>query len=93
MLTPLERYALATDELSLSEKVRLLRAARHLVGSNPEDRKQIRGPFKKWGPGLRRWVMMKMIITNPRIVLIGIPVAMFSWVVLFANVFFRFNQS
>jgi hypothetical protein len=89
MLTPLERFTLASDSLTFSEKVKLLRSARAMVAMDPDERKHFRGPFRRWGTPLRRWMMLRLVVSNPRLILLGVPAALVSWIVLLANLAFK----
>lgn len=91
MLTPLERFALASESLTFSEKVKLLRSARAMVALEPDERKQFRGPFRRWGAPLRRWMMLRLVVSNPRLILLGVPAAIISWMVLLANLVYKLS--
>ncbi|MBQ0918373.1 hypothetical protein KBW71_07945 [Hydrogenophaga aromaticivorans] len=90
MLTPLERFALDTNSLRFGEKVKLLRSARTMISLDQDSRNEFRGPFQRWGAPLRRWMMLRLVINNPRLILLGVPAAILSWLVLLANAAFKF---
>ena len=82
VLSPAERAILATNEITFGEKKSLLRRYRQLIEAPKSERKAIRGPTNKFSPLMLRWVLIKMIVTDPVTVYFGFPLAIFSTGVL-----------
>lgn len=91
MLTPLERLALSASGLKFSERRKLLRASRELVSLDDEARARFRGPFKVWGTPMRQWMFVRLIVCNPRLILLGIPAAIISWLIIIVQVIYKLN--
>lgn len=82
--TPFERVILGNSGITYPQLRKLAKAIRQYRFSDDNARQNFASPYRRWGAPIRRWVLLKLAIDNPPLVIFGPVVAALLYIYLCA---------